>query len=55
MNIELIEETIGRPLTASERSTFEWLSGWERSTCENVMGIIMEAWRRGFELGRSKR
>ena len=41
MNIEAIERAIGRELTESERRTVEWLAGWERETCRNVMALIL--------------
>jgi len=39
----MIEELIGRELTDSEKKTIEWLNGWEKETCKNIMNIIISA------------
>ncbi|MEK3759665.1 hypothetical protein MKZ07_14555 [Paenibacillus sp. FSL P4-0338] len=44
--VEEIQATIGRELTKPELETIHWLSGYEKDTISNIMGLIKE--------GRSK-
>lgn len=40
-NMKLIEEVLkGTELTEDERKSLEWLSGWEKSTIENVISAF---------------
>lgn len=40
-NMKLIEEVLkGAELTEDERKSLEWLSGWEKSTVENIVAAF---------------
>lgn len=47
--VEGIQTAIGRDLTKSELSTIQWLSGYEKSTIKDLMGIIATAYEHGKE------
>ncbi|PZM61864.1 hypothetical protein [Paenibacillus dendritiformis] len=46
--VEGIRECIGRDLTKGELSTIAWLSGYEQSTIDSIMSLILSAYRHGL-------
>ncbi|MBE1442618.1 hypothetical protein [Paenibacillus sp. OAS669] len=52
MNINSIENAIGRQLSDSERSTVGLINRWDQETKENIMTLLLDAWKNGFALGR---
>ncbi|WP_172369553.1 hypothetical protein [Sporosarcina jiandibaonis] len=47
--VEGIQVSIGREMTKKELSTVQWLSGSEKSSISNIMGIIYAAHEHGKE------
>lgn len=52
MNINSIENAIGRQLSDSERNTVGLINRWDQETKENIMTLLLDAWKNGFSLGR---